>query len=347
MSDRGMSQDSLLVSEDTSEMSTISVSEEIKKFQTEINKASIDNVTFPNWKQKRSVGKRFSTSEESLVKSGCDKDPDKPTVGHFVLQENTKNKNAPKRVSYATNEVTVFGLHEDLTTGLSVKQVPEGGFNRSLEKARQIQPSSHIAPAEPPTAGRDDLNNTTDNGVHHIQYGIDDKSDDEDVEVPVLPSVKQLANRFQVMKASQLQPLMSTKKEPVAKVPAMLKVKQPSVNYSQVHSITARSVSAQFRESLKAGKPELTDTIFKLPADKQRSVGNLDTVRNNNNVKANVIYTSSSPHNLYPNGEYIRTSSPSYSGIPAMPAVIGRRREEEPGYSSEDSCTDRDGRMRW
>ena len=38
---------------------------------------------------------------------------------------------------------------------------------------------------------------------------------------------------------------------------------------SQVHSITARSVSRQFRESLKAGKSEIVDTIFKLPEAKQ------------------------------------------------------------------------------
>lgn len=39
----------------------------------------------------------------------------------------------------------------------------------------------------------------------------------------------------------------------------------------QVHSITARSVSRQFRESLKAGKAELVDTIFKLPPGDQSS----------------------------------------------------------------------------
>ena len=37
----------------------------------------------------------------------------------------------------------------------------------------------------------------------------------------------------------------------------------------QVHSITARSVPREFRESLKLGKSEVTDTIFKLPEAKQ------------------------------------------------------------------------------
>merc|ERR1719450_185742 len=65
---------------------------------------------------------------------------------------------------------------------------------------------------------------------------------------------------------------LSRKEEEVVaevKVPAMLKVKKQSGSgggkYSQVHSITARSVSREFREGLKAGKQALTDTIFKLP----------------------------------------------------------------------------------
>ena len=44
-------------------------------------------------------------------------------------------------------------------------------------------------------------------------------------------------------------------------------------------------MSRQFRESLKIGKPELTDDIFKLPEAKQKK-GTKDTVKNSNNVKA-------------------------------------------------------------
>ena len=43
------------------------------------------------------------------------------------------------------------------------------------------------------------------------------------------------------------------------------------VSCAQVHSITARSVSRQFRESLKAGKGELVDTIFRLPEAKAQT----------------------------------------------------------------------------
>ena len=82
-------------------------------------------------------------------------------------------------------------------------------------------------------------------------------------------------------------------------------------------------MSRQFRESLKAGsKPEIVDTIFKLPDIKQTSRHG-ETVANINNdkvrlrweggiiilnttVKANVVYNSKSPNDLYPEGEYIR-----------------------------------------
>ena len=53
----------------------------------------------------------------------------------------------------------------------------------------------------------------------------------------------------------------------------------------QVHSITARSVSRQFRESLKAGsKPEIVDTIFKLP-DIKHTTRHGDTVASINKDK--------------------------------------------------------------
>ena len=61
----------------------------------------------------------------------------------------------------------------------------------------------------------------------------------------------------------------------MAAVPAMLRPgRQPGGSRShQVHSITARSVSRQFRECLKAGKPGITDTIFKLPEAREAGAG--------------------------------------------------------------------------
>ena len=76
----------------------------------------------------------------------------------------------------------------------------------------------------------------------------------------------------------------------------------------QVHSITARSVSRQFRESLRAGKSELVDTIFKLPEAKNTMRLQEDTLSYDNNDKdRNIVYSSQSPHELYPDGDYIVT----------------------------------------
>ena len=69
-------------------------------------------------------------------------------------------------------------------------------------------------------------------------------------------------------------------------------------------------MSRQFRESLKAGKSELVDTIFKLPEAKNISRLQEDTHKPGNNYKDrvdNVVYSSQSPHELYPDGDYIVT----------------------------------------
>ena len=53
-------------------------------------------------------------------------------------------------------------------------------------------------------------------------------------------------------------------------------------------------MSRQFRESLKTGKPELTDNIIKLP-DAKHNIVTKDTVRYNNNTKYNIVYRSRDP----------------------------------------------------
>ena len=88
-------------------------------------------------------------------------------------------------MSYAKNEVIVFTFTEEAPNSLTV--IPEVTNNRS--SCRQIHPAKHIAPAYPPTAGGDDLD---------LKHTEDTKSDaDNDSEdVPVLPSVKELATKF-------------------------------------------------------------------------------------------------------------------------------------------------------
>ena len=87
-----------------------------------------------------------------------------------------------------------------------------------------------------------------------------------------------------------------------------------TTSVTQVHSITARSVSREFRDGLKMAKPEFTDTIFKLPKATQKNVTQ-ETVIDAHNPYQDGKYIRSSP-------EYIRTSSPEYKCILAMPALI-------------------------
>ena len=80
-------------------------------------------------------------------------------------------------------------------------------------------------------------------------------------------------------------------------------------------------MSRQFRESLKAGKSELVDTIFKLPEAKNISRLQEDALHPGTNHKDgvdNVVYSSQSPHELYPDGDYIvtrRTAEAAIRGV--------------------------------
>ena len=50
------------------EMTTLSVAEEIKKLQKEINKVAVQNVQFPAWKQQRSVAKQNKENKDITIK---------------------------------------------------------------------------------------------------------------------------------------------------------------------------------------------------------------------------------------------------------------------------------------
>ena len=111
-------------------------------------------------------------------------------------------------------------------------------------------------------------------------------------------------------------------------------------------------MSRQFRESLKAGKPELVDTIFKLPEAKHLTRLQ-DTVSNSTNEKvgkkskdfnhfkicfsqqANIVYSSEAPNDLYPNGDYITSNRRQQNII---------RRQD---YSSEEEGGADEGFRNW
>ena len=188
------------ISEESSEVSTVSVSEEVKKFQQEITKACEENGKYKNWKHQRTGERQRSMRRKTLayfdIGSGSNSPPEIPPRGMGILAPKlpSKKKSVPKRVSYAENEVTVFE-----TSHFPVSQDVE----KSYISSRQIEPSVYVAPAYPPSANEnDDLSDTS----------VDDSDgDDEEEDIPVLPSVKQLANKFQILNPCQTQPVEPTK----------------------------------------------------------------------------------------------------------------------------------------
>ena len=89
-----------------------------------------------------------------------------------------------KRVSYAPQEATVLGSPPESNLVLDL-------HNKSLERRqRQIFPGTHMAPSEPPAEEeREPAQKEDEERV----------SREEECGEPVLPSVRQLASRFQVI----------------------------------------------------------------------------------------------------------------------------------------------------
>ena len=71
--------------------------------------------------------------------------------------------------------------------------------NLNMERSKQIEPSLYEAPADPPDADNDDLSDTTEHDTG-----------EEEVNIPVLPSVRQLANKFQILNPHKSEPTLAT-----------------------------------------------------------------------------------------------------------------------------------------
>ena len=88
---RKVSADSKQVKEDSPEIMTHSVSEEIKRIQGEINKVAVENVKYPTWKQHRTGAKQTRDSQGFVKETKKDLDRFQPhqlpPQGKFVLQE--------------------------------------------------------------------------------------------------------------------------------------------------------------------------------------------------------------------------------------------------------------------
>ena len=196
------------------ELMTISVSQEVKRFQQEINKVAIENTRFHHWKKTRApLGSlqsqhtvaRRSASFESLVEvanpmldsrsSSNSREeqppPCLPPRSRFTSQDSLlaapalpPRSKTSKRVSYAPQEATVLGSPPESNLMLDL-------HNKSLERRqRQIFPGTHMAPSEPPTEEEREPGQEKEEGEGALR--------EEESGEPVLPSVRQLASRFQV-----------------------------------------------------------------------------------------------------------------------------------------------------
>ena len=104
-----MSGDQKQVEEDLPEIITHSVSEEIKRFQEEINKVAKENVKYPTWKQQRRGAKQTGESQGNVkeTEKGLDK---------FEPPEQPKKRKDNKKVSV---KITTYGDNGGGTNAIS------------------------------------------------------------------------------------------------------------------------------------------------------------------------------------------------------------------------------------
>ena len=121
--------------------------------------------------------------------------------------DDNKTDATTTRAERREKEVMVFGDPEEMISNTLTVRSDSYNYNcASLEKPRQIQPSSHMAPSHLPNG---------DTIVHHDDYVDDHGADNDDDEeeddvVPALPSVKVLTDKFHSI-------TIENKKKPVVK----------------------------------------------------------------------------------------------------------------------------------
>ena len=122
--------------------------------------------------------------------------------------DDNKTDATTTRAERREKEVMVFGDPEEMISNTLTVRSDSYNYNcASLEKPRQIQPSSHMAPSHLPNG---------DTIVHHHEdyvddHGADNNDDDEEEDVvPALPSVKVLTDKFHSI-------TIENKKKPVVK----------------------------------------------------------------------------------------------------------------------------------
>ena len=192
--DSGVSEAGSLLSEDVpSEVSTISVTDEIRRFQREINTVAVENSRFFKWKKERTPSK-LRLSLENLSNEAPKIQFEESNVYEDEHEHSGRNVSTRKSVSCSDKEISRLDISEENPHIFFPKSenVLVNCSNGS-ERSRQIQPSTHVPPSYLPNGeATEELNEDDydDNEEH---------ADDEDSDVPALPSVRMLTSKFQTI----------------------------------------------------------------------------------------------------------------------------------------------------
>lgn len=194
--DSGVSEAGSQLSEDapSSEVSTISVTDEIKRFQKEINIVAVENSKFFKWKKERSPSK-IGLSSDSLSAPKIQFN----RTDHIQESNDYEDEDS---VSNSDKAITVLGIPEERPNFLFVKKENNlVNCANGNERSRQIQPSSHVPPSYLPNGEA-----TDDPGADTGDDSEKDAQEEDEDEVPALPSVRMLTNKFQTIKVDKPTP---------------------------------------------------------------------------------------------------------------------------------------------
>jgi len=213
----------------------VSVSQEIRRFQEEIDKVQQENTSFYRWKLRRATTAprpRVRTILTSAV-----------STESLLSSAHGKKGKGNKKVSYC-EAVTVFGSSESLVQCVNVKydmNNNDGGITPTLHCGPKPQEEELVLPSVKKIATLFCRPAPAEPEHRHT-----DKLQHQNKPTAICPQPSSSEAEYE---------------EPV---PAMLTVRGQSCTSSQIHSITARTVPLEFRENLRRGKPGLADSILRL-----------------------------------------------------------------------------------
>ena len=158
-----------------------------------------------------------------------------------------ESKDYEDHASVSDKEITILGIPKERPNLLFVKRenVHVNCANGN-ERSRQIQPSSHVAPSYLPNGEATD--GLTDDNCDDSEKEAGEEDDDE---VPALPSVRMLTNKFQTIEVDKPHPPTRNAHSKVIKNKILTAMRCASYNYffSQAVPAVARTWKKKFNNN--------------------------------------------------------------------------------------------------